>query len=547
MRIAILTNVNLDLLLQLQAKKNDVFETQGYGQWIHYALNENKELADFVPDSIFVILDGFALLEECRSKEEGFAEIDRAIAHLASLANRYPRSSIAVSTIDIPVRRIAIADEQPLEDAWCSYWNENLDRITIAMNHVHRFDLARFVREFGRADFYSEKMWYMGSIPYSMKGIKMLSEQIDRFLSQLSMSRKKVLILDLDNTLWGGVLGEDGPQGITLGTSLLGAVYRDAQKRIKELKDLGVLLAVVSKNNPGEVDALFGQNTQMVLDKSDFIAILANWDDKPSNIRRLAQQLNLGMDSFVFLDDNEVEREHVRRTLPMVEVVEFPNDVSNLPAVIADLYEKYFRQWTITDEDRSKTKQYQEEALRKIDLESAASMDDYLLSLNMNIQISEMREDQIERVVQLIGKTNQFNTCTLRSDLRGLKAYGDQGGAVYTVSVSDKYGDSGLVSVLMVTKDGETATIDNFLMSCRVMGRQIENAILEAVESRLYSEGVRVLQASYIPTDRNKPVEELWDRLGFEEAGIQADGSKRYVKRLSSNSDSSLVKALWKE
>lgn len=548
MRIAILTNVNLDLLLQLQAKKNDVFETQGYGQWIHYALNDSKELTEFAPHSIFVILDGFELLEECKSKEDGFTEIDRAMSQLISLANRYPGLNIAVSSIDIPVRRIDITDEQPSEDAWCSYWNENLDRITMTMPHVHRFDLARYVHEFGRADFYSEKMWYMGSIPYSMKGIKLLSEQIDNFVSHLSMTRKKVLILDLDNTLWGGVLGEDGPLGITLGASLLGAVYRDAQKRIKELKYLGVLLAIVSKNNMAEVDALFSQNSQMVLEKSDFVSILANWDDKPSNIQRLAQQLSLGMDSFVFLDDNEVERELVRRTLPMVEVVEFPKDVANLPATIRDIYNQYFWQWTITDEDRSKTMQYREEALRKIDFESAASMDDYLLSLNMNIQIGEMQKDQIERVVQLIGKTNQFNTCTLRCDLSGLKAYGDNGGTVYTVNVSDKYGDSGLVSVLMVKIEEEAAAIENFLMSCRVMGRQIEHAILEAVESKLYGKGVKKLNASYIPSDRNKPVEELWDRLGFEMTGASENGSKQYVKLLpSSPTNSSLIKANWKE
>ena len=547
MRIAILTNVNLDLLLQLQAKKNDVFETQGYGQWISYALNDSKALIDFAPNCIFVILDGFALLEECKTKEDGFTEIDRAMIQLTALANRYRNSDIAVSTLDIPARRIRITDEQPVETAWCGYWSEKLDQITLTMNHVHRFDLARLVCEFGRTNFYSEKMWYMGSIPYSMKGFQTLSDQIDGFLNHLNMNRKKVLVLDLDNTLWGGVLGEEGPQGITLGTSLLGAVYRDAQKRIKELKDLGVLLAIVSKNNMEEVDALFEQNTHMVLEKSDFISIYSNWDDKPTNIQRLAQQLNLGLDSFVFLDDNEAEREFVKRTLPMVEVVEFPKDVANLPAAIADLYGKYFRQWTITDEDKAKTKQYQEEALRKIDLESVASIDDYLLSLNMNIQIGEMRQDQIERVVQLIGKTNQFNTCTLRCDLHGLQAYRNQGGIVYTVSVSDKYGDSGLISVLMVKKEGDTATIDNFLMSCRVMGRQIENAILEAVENKLFGEGARELRASYIPTDRNKPVTDLWDNLDFELKDVYDDGSKRYVMRLDSNLKSSLIQADWRD
>lgn len=547
MRIAILSNVNLDLLLQLQAKKNEVFQTQGYGQWIHYALTEDKELTEFAPDCIFIILDGFALFEECTSKDDGYHEINCAMEYISALAKRHTNSLLAVSTIDIPIRRIAVSDSLPFEDSWNGYWNEMLDQIVQLMPHVHRFDLAQVIRDFGRINFYSEKMWYMGSIPYSMKGLQQLSDQVDRHLEHISLHRRKVLVLDLDNTLWGGVLGEDGPLGITLGSSLLGAVYRDAQKRIKELKSLGVLLAIVSKNNRNEVEALFEQNKQMMLAKNDFISIYANWDDKPSNIKRLSQELNLGLDSFVFLDDNEIEREAVRRTLPMVEVVEFPKDVAELPATISEIYRKYFRQWKLTDEDRVKTQQYQEEALRKIDFDSAVSINDYLLSLNMEIQIGEVRSEQVERVVQLIGKTNQFNTCTLRFDLAEFQTYLNQGNWVYAVNVSDKYGDSGLVAVIMIHKEGNSAAIDNFLMSCRVMGRQIENAILEAVENRLYNEGIRNLHASYIPTNRNKPVEELWDRLAFHMTDIAGDGQKHYIKQLDAVCNSSLIKANWRE
>ena len=547
MRIAILTNVNLDFLLQFQSKKNQVFETQGYGQWIRYALSDSTTLIDFAPDCIFLILDGFALLEECGSKDDGFKEIDRTMSHIASLAKRCSKSNIAISTIDIPIRHIHVSDGYPMENAWCSYWNEKLDQITLTMSHVHRFDLSRFICDFGRANFYSEKMWYMGSIPYSMKGLQLLSERIDDFLDLLLIKRKKVLILDLDNTLWGGVLGEDGPQGITLGSSLLGAIYRDAQKRIKELKDLGVLLAIVSKNNMDEVDTLFKQNTQMVLKKDDFISILSNWDDKPTNIQRLANQLNLGMDSFVFLDDNEVERESIKRTLPMVEVVEFPYDAAKLPATIEKIYQQYFWQWKITSEDKVKTKQYQEEVLRQNDLVSATSMDDYLLSLNMIIRIGEVEADQVERAVQLISKTNQFNTCTLRLDLHGFQSYRDLGNTAYTVNVSDKYGDSGLVSVIMVSKDNQIATIDNFLLSCRVMGRQIENAILEAIENKLYREGVKELHASFIPTDKNKPVTDLWNRLGFKVVNVSENGTKQYEKHLDSYQDLSLIKAAWND
>lgn len=546
MKIAILSNVNLDLLIQMQQKKNEVFEPQGYGQWVYYALNEDVKLSQFSPKCIFILIDGFALLESYRSKDEGFAEIDRTFVQINALCMRYSNIEILISSIDCAPKRINIADNGPIESVWSHYWDEKLTQLCFSLKNSHRFELSQLIYEIGRKNFYSEKMWYLGSVPYSIKGITALSEAIDDYITKLTANRKKVLILDLDNTLWGGVLGEEGVQGITLGTSLIGATYRDSQKRIKEIMELGVLLAIISKNNPEEIDALFAENSQMVLQKDDFVAIYANWEAKTVNVLKLAEQINLGLDSFVFLDDNEVEREAIRRNLPQVVVADFPKDVSNLPKTIKEIYDQYFWQWKITAEDKLRTEQYQKEALRQQELETAASIDDYLLSLNIRISINEVREDQIERTVQLINKTNQFNTCTLRFDLHDFIEYiNNPKNSVYVVNVSDKYGDSGIISVVMISRDGCKASIDNILMSCRVMGRQIEDAIVEAIENKLYIEGITELRAKFIPTAKNKPVADLWDRLGFSLDDVSTNGEKKYHLELKEQNVKALLEAIW--
>jgi len=546
MKIAILSNVNLDMLIQMKSKTYDVFQTQGYGQWIHYALNTDEELNMFNPKCIFVLIDGFALLESFDNTDAGRAEIDKTMMLLDSLANRYSNFEIAISTINIRSRRIRPADEDFIETVWINYWNEKLKLIVAENKNVHRFELNRYISEIGENAFYSDKMWYMGSIPYSLNGLTLLSAAIDEFLTKLELIRKKVLVLDLDNTLWGGVLGEDGINGIVLGTSHLGAVYRDTQKRIKELKNLGVLLAIVSKNNLEDVIEVFRKNEQMVLNEDDFVAIEANWDDKAINIQKLAQRLNLGLDSFVFLDDNDIEREAVAQTLPEVTVPPFPKDVSDLPKTIYDIYKKYYWQWTTTNEDKMKTEQYKNEELRHQALKEMANMDDYLLSLNMKITINEVHDEQVERVVQLINKTNQFNTCTIRLSLSEFMEYRNKpNNKVYAVSVTDKYGDSGLISVVMVRREGVEAIIDNMLLSCRVMGRQIENSVIEAIENKLYLENVTKLNATYIPTAKNKPVEKLWDKFGFKLIETLSNGTKKYERYLNCKNNTALIKAEW--
>ncbi len=532
MKIAILSNVNLDMLCDEVARSHEVFKTEGYGQWVSYALSRNEGLTAFSPKLILLLLDGNALLETCDTFSDGVAEINRCFAYISKLKENYPYSTVAVSNIDVCPNRIRPSSDENIELMWEAEWAKRLSDIAKS-EHITVFDLKSIIAAEGRKSFYSEKLWYTGSIPYGIKSLKPLAAAINELTEHVAPIRKKVLVLDLDNTLWGGVAGEDGANGVTLSESLIGAAYRDAQKRIKEIGQTGVLLAIASKNNPEDALAVFRDNPHMVLQEDDFVSMKINWEPKFRNIAAMAGELNLGLDSFVFLDDNEVEREAVRANLPEVAVPDFPKDIAKLPDTIKRIYDKYFYIAEKTAEDSKKTEQYRLEAQRHKAMENAASLDDYLLSLDIKTTVHKATPECYERTVQLINKTNQFNTNTLRMDMPEFLRYLDgDNNEIFVANVSDRYGDSGLVAVMVTRRDGDTLHIENMLMSCRVMGRQIENAIIHAVASAEAKYGVRRIKASYVPTAKNKPVERLWDSMGFSLAS-EHDGVKEYEAEIN--------------
>lgn len=527
LKIAILSNVNLDMLCGELAKSHEVFKTEGYGGWASYALSRNEGLTAFSPKLILLIIDGNALFETCDTFSDGVDEIDRCFAYIAKLRENYPYSTVAVSNLDICKRRIRAAASDNIELMWETEWSSRLSAIAKS-EHIIPFDLKAVIEHEGRKSFYSEKLWYTGSIPYGIKSLKPMTAAIELLTEQISAVRKKALVLDLDNTLWGGVAGEDGANGVTLSESLIGAAYRDAQKRIKEIGKTGVLLAIASKNNPEDALAVFHDNPHMVLQESDFVSMKLNWEPKFRNIAAMARELNLGLDSFVFLDDNAVEREAVKANLPEVTVPDFVGDIAMLPKLIEDIYNKYFYISDMTEEDGKKTEQYRTEAQRHIAMENAASMDDYLLSLEIKTLLCRVAPEQYERTVQLMNKTNQFNTNTLRMDMPEFLRYLDgENNEVFVANVSDRYGDSGLVAVVVTKREDDTLHIENMLMSCRVMGRQIENTIIHAVACAEAKNGIRRIKASYVPTAKNKPVERLWDSMGFKLIS-EHDGIKEY-------------------
>lgn len=552
MKLAIISNVNLDMLIQQTAKKHDVFKTDGYGQWFKFALSSDDELMKFAPECVFILLDGYTIIDNLNDDASISSELATYTVFIRQLSQRYPTAMIAVSSIHVLDRGISMGDFDQRYDRLENKWDEHCAHLMTEIKTIHKFQLRELIFNHGIQATYDSKMWYMGSIPYSIGFIKELSYAIDSFAEKLLVKRKKVLVVDLDNTIWGGVVGEDGALGITIGNSLKGSIYRDTQRILKQMKENGVLLAISSKNNYEDVKEAFEKNTHMVLHEDDFSAIRIGWEPKVQSIKSIADELNLGLDSFVFLDDNNVERETVKQEIPEISIVDFPRDVSKLPKVLQSAYDDFFWVWRVTEEDKSRTLQYHQEATRRNEqqqVESGSiSIDEYLKSLNIKILIDTVSDNNIERVVQLLNKTNQFNTNTVRMNINEMQEFINvDSNSVFVATVHDKYGDSGLIAVIMISRDksAHTASVVNFLMSCRVMGRQIEHAVVRAIEEKLKDEGYTEVHASYISTAKNSPVKDIWSKLGYSIENTDDSGNTSYRKDITKPQVPTILSAEW--
>lgn len=503
MRLALLSNVTVDLLAD-KLKNYDVYIPAGFDAWQQEVLNTSSGLYSFQPEAVVVLLHA----EEIRDKRV----VDEWCSTVKVLCKNMSSIPIFVSSLDIDIKcRYGAENNQHLE----TYFTEKLQSLHDKEGlNVYALPVKDCITNLGRNNFYSPKMWYFGSMPYSMKGLAALSSLITKYAEAAKSKRKKCLAVDLDNTIWGGVIGEEGVEGITLSNHKEGAVYKDTQRLLKKMKNQGVMLAIISKNNVDDVEPVFS-HPDMLLHHEDFVAEIINWEAKPKNIKKLAADLNIGLDSIVFLDDNPAEREQMKAECPEVAVIDFPMDTALLPTAVAKAYDDFFFSLEVTDEDLKKTSMYKAEEKRKIEQSEATSLDDYLKNLKMKLDIHRMLPEEKKRVVQLINKTNQFNTTTKRYSEDDVMSLLKAGSDIFTVHVADKYGEQGLVTVLILNYKEKSCIIDTFLMSCRVMGRNIEFEIMSKLKEYLKQKGISSVKASYIRTNRNTPVSNLFDKLGF--------------------------------
>lgn len=372
----------------------------------------------------------------------------------------------------------------------------------------------------GKSRFYDERNYHWLKQPFSPEGVSLLARHIAVSLRSLTRGRRKVLVLDLDNTLWGGVVGEAGPHGIAVGsTSAEGEAFLAFQKHVRRLKESGVLLAACSKNNEADAREPFETNAEMVLRLDDFSAFHASWDTKPARIRRIAGELNLGTDSFVFFDDNPAEREHVRAELPEVLVVEVPEEPAHFVRALQESLA--FEAVDLTTADSERAAQYQAESSRKQAASAAASTEDYLASLMMHAIAQPVAEANLDRVVDLITKTNQFNLTTRRHSRAAVEQMAANArGVCFAVTLTDKFGDYGLVSVLLAMPETERRLrIDTWLMSCRAMGRTLERWVMDHLAAAARGLGFSEITGEYLPTAKNAPVKDMLPGFGFAPEG----------------------------
>ena len=444
MRIALLSNVTVEVLAGMLGKEHAVWTPSGFGAWMEMALEPPAELVAFAPEMICLLVD-----RRYGAFDDEVQDVDFACRRLRE---RFPAAAVIAP---------------------------DLDRLAVD----------------GGAGFYDEKMWKLGKMPFSISAL--------RELKKLFVRRKAVAV-DLDNTLWKGIVGEDGVEGIEPDAAF--------QRQLKELKERGIVLVALSKNNPEDVEPVWS-DPRMVLEKSDFVALEVNWNDKAENLVRVARELNLGTDAFAFVDDRPVERARMRAACPDVLVADFPPQL-----------DVFFPFAATTAEDARRTAMYQAESRRR-EFAANLSVEDYLKGLEMWADVHAARPDEVARLAQLSQKTNQFNVCTNRyeeTDVAALAAQPDR--MLFSVCSGDRFGDSGLVAFVHARLSGaQEAEIVDWVMSCRVMNRTLEVAVENTVEEALAARGVGTLRARWRRTARNAPVAELFDGFGFVRETDAAD------------------------
>ena len=380
--------------------------------------------------------------------------------------------------------------------------------------------------------------WLHGKLEIAPQAAPLYGDLLVRIVAALRGLSKKCLVLDLDNTLWGGVIGDDGLEGIKLGEgSAVGEAHLALQRYAKQLSERGIILAVCSKNEPRTAEAAFDNHPEMLLKRRDIAAFVANWNDKAENLKLIANKLNIGVDSLVFVDDNPVERARIRERLPMVAVPELPDDVSNYVSCLAAA--GYFEAVAFTTEDRQRVELYAAEAERGALLESSQSMDDFLAGLKMSVAYDSFTPVSLTRVVQLINKTNQFNTTTRRYSSEEVSSIVDSPEAItLQFRLIDRFGDNGLVSAMIMRQSAEQPDafeIENWVMSCRVFGREFEFEIMNIAVEAARERGARSLLADYVATSRNDVIKELYPSLGFANVNPMPgdNGATRWVLDLT--------------
>lgn len=385
-------------------------------------------------------------------------------------------------------------------------------------------DVGLLAGQMGSEAWFDERGWYLAKIAFGPQAMPMLARHTAAVLSaRLGLSRR-CLVLDLDNTLWGGVVGDDGVEGIALGNGPDGEAFVEFQQALKGLSQRGILLAVVSKNDPEVARRPFLEHPDSVLKLDDFAAFFANWQPKSSNIRSIAETLNLGLDAFTFFDDNPYERSEVRRALPEVDVPIMPEE----PAYYRAMLDSYvnFEPASFTDADRARAGQYRARAEAEAIRVESGSLEEYQASLGMVARIGAIDAVSMARVVQLINKTNQFNVTTVRRNKAELEAFLALPGAVgLWVRLTDRFADHGLIAVALAEADGKTLRIDSFLMSCRVLGRGVEAALMAELARRAAELGCDRIEGHFVPSGRNGMVADLYDRLGLTAVVQAPDGT----------------------
>jgi FkbH-like protein len=511
----------LKFWLAVEGFDAEMYESE-FGAIQQTILDPASRLYQFKPDIVYIMTnyrDVKCCVPAGSSMETIEGMVNAAVNEVASLWKELQsrlNSFIIQNNADIPYQRVFGNFETSPAGGYVyalRQFNQNLTKAVGPGMAVLDIDFLASV--YGRRRWHDNCFWYLSKHPFALDATGMLAHQVAKTMAAIKGGAKKCLVLDLDNTLWGGIIGDDGLEGIELGAGAAGEAFVDFQKFLLKLKERGILLAVCSKNDEDTAREPFLKHPDMVLKLDDITIFKANWADKAGNIRDIAHKLNIGLDSLVFIDDNPVEREFVKTALPEVAVPDLPSDPSDFIDAVSS--GSFFETAVFSEEDRLRSSYYQSNSVREEFQAGFSDLSQYLISLKMEMCVGEFDQFNRPRIVQLINKSNQFHLTTTRyteSEIAAIEGSRDRCGIYF--KLKDRFGDNGLISAVILEKREDIVFIDTWVMSCRVLSRGVEEFVLGEMVQLARERNAVKLVGQYLPTAKNKLVAGLYERMHFD-------------------------------
>lgn len=546
MRLAVLADATTDFTvpaIRVSALRHGVLAevfAPAYGAAVREAMNPAGDFARFKPEVALVARDhrSLGLNTAVMDRDVAEAAVAAAIAEVAGMIDGLERAgvrTVILQTAPTPAEPWSGHFDRRAPGsvtAQISEFNTRLCALADARAAV-LLDADALAAAVGRARWFDPSEWNRAKLPFALDLTPLYADHVARVLGAIRGKARKCLVLDLDNTCWGGVIGDDGLEGVQIGQgSPEGEAFLAIQAQALALKARGVILAVCSKNEEDAARLPFREHPDMLLREEDIAVFVANWTDKATNIKGIAKALNIGVDALVFLDDNPAERARVRQMLPEVAIPELPDDPAWYPDALASA--GYFETVGLSADDARRAEQYRANAARVHEMEKIGDYDAYLASLAMECELRPFDEVGRTRIAQLVNKSNQFNLTTRRyteADVAEMQA--DPKVFDLQIRLTDRFGDNGMISVLIFRKGAEEWVCDTWLMSCRVLGRRVEEVALAEVAAAARAAGAKRLIGDYIPSAKNRMVEGHFAALGFTECGAAPEGGARWALDLA--------------
>jgi len=531
MKVFFLGNYTQDLVVGRfrQLCKNENLELDiyisGFDQYRQEIIDPNSQLNLLQPDVIYLSLDLFSLTEDFiyDDKVDKVSLFENRFKELLDLLDmmqtNLPNTQVFIDNFVFykPVLMTTVEYNSPLSYSEIeNNANRKLEEFTAEKGNINIIDVRGLMLQYGSSAMTDERMYYLAKSHWSLKGLTELSKLYLRYFRAFKGIRKKCVVLDLDNTLWGGIIGDDGIENIKLSNDGEGKAFYDFQRELLKLYNRGILLAVNSKNTEEIVRETMMNHPYMLLKPEHFVSMKINWNNKAQNIKEIADEINIGIDSLVFLDDSAFEREVVSSQFPEILVPELPKDFSEYPNFIRKL--DVFDFLSLTGDDFARNKMYKANIQRDHLMKSTINIEKFYYSLDMIATVGAIEDFQLPRIAQMTQKTNQFNLRTQRytdSDIKRFMISPKH--EVYYLSLADKFGDNGIVGTAIIQIEDSEAFIDSFIFSCRALGRTAETVLLNFIINDARKKGLKQLKGEYILTKKNMPCKDFYAKHNFIE------------------------------